>query len=116
MGSNFTDLTDRQLFDELEKAHLTERLETTPEWKMLKEAAGRIVERAVTEFAVKVKPDDVTRIIQLQTIIKKYKYGLFDEIRILKQESEQLFTEARDRGLIGAWLESVKEKIGISQP
>jgi hypothetical protein len=111
--SNYTELSDPQLFEQLEKANLAEKLEVQPEWAMLKEAANRISERAVMELAVKCKPSDLERVIQLQTIIKKYKYGLFDEIKILKMESEQLMTEAMDRGLIGGWLQNVKEKLGL---
>ena len=110
MVTNFTDLSDKELFDNLEKANLADKLENQPEWKMLREAADRIVDRAVAELTLKVKPSETERIVQLQTIIKKYKYGLFDEIKILKMESEQLFTEASDRGLIGGFIQSVKEK------
>ena len=113
MASNYRELTDPELYDQLEKANLAEKLEVQPEWAMLKEAANRIVERAVLELTVKCKASETERIIQLQTIIKKYKYGLFDEIKVLKMESEQLFTEAHDRGLVGGWLQDVKEKLGI---
>ena len=113
MATNFSDLSDSELYGELEKANLADKLENQPEWAMLKEAAQRIVDRAVSQFALKCEADDIRKIIMLQTIIKKYKFGLFDEIKILKMESNQLFEEAKDRGLVGDWLANVKEKLGL---
>lgn len=104
MNETLSQLDDKELFDQLEKAGLAEKLEDSPEWKLLKEAANRIVERALTEFALRTKPDDQAAIITLQTIIKKYKFGLFDEIKVLKDASNMLYEEARQRGMISkAW-------------
>ncbi len=110
---DYSELTDREIYEKLEQASLADKLLNSPEWKIFQEASDRIVERAVEELATKVKADETTRIIELQTIIRKYKYGLFNEIKILKMESDQLFTEARERGVIGDWLQAVKEKIGL---
>ncbi len=101
MNDTLEKLDDKELYDQLEKAGLAEKLENNPEWKLLKEAANRIIDRAITEFALRTKPDDLKAIIILQTIIKKYKYGIFDEIKVLKDASNMLTEEARDRGLIG---------------
>jgi hypothetical protein len=106
-------IDDKALYDLIEKASLAEKLENDPAWKMLKEAGERIVDRAITEFALKCKPNDIEHIILLQTVIKKYKYGLFDEVRVLKTEADQAFLEAQERGVIGDFFASVKAKIGI---
>lgn len=82
-----------------------------PAWKMLQEAGKRIVDRAIDEFAMKVKAGDTTRIIELQTIIRKYKYGLFDEVRMLKMESDQAYAEAKERGVLNSWWESFKSNL-----
>lgn len=110
---SLTNIDDKELYDLIEKSNLAEKLESDPAWKMLREAGDRIVERAVTEFALKTNPNDTERIIELQVIIKKYKYGLFDEIRILKQESDVAFHELRDRGMFGEFFDSVKSKVGL---
>jgi hypothetical protein len=109
MSTNYSEFTDKELFDQLEKSGLAEKLMNQPEWKMLEEAGKRIVDRAVTELVLKVKAHEHERIIELQTIIRKYKYGLFDEVRVLKMESDQAFTEAEDRGLIGSFINKLKE-------
>lgn len=67
----------------LRKIDLTTTLVTSNEWRIVKDAAERIVERAVYKFATATKADDLVGIIELQTIIKKYKYGLFSEIEQL---------------------------------
>jgi hypothetical protein len=104
---NLDEMEDKDVYDYLHKAGLVEKLTNTEEWKVLKEAGERIVDRALTEFALKTKADDLTRIIELQTTIRKYKFGLFNEVELLKQNSELLFKEARERGLIGEeWKES----------
>lgn len=94
-------LDDKEIFDQLHKAGLAEKLVNEEHWKLLKEASDRIVERAVKEFALKADPTNLAHIIQLQTVIRQYKYGFLREIEILKTESELLFDEARDRGLLG---------------
>ena len=113
MGTNYSDLGDKDLFELLEKAGLADKLINAPEWKMLDEARKRIVDRAVDELATKVKAHETERIIELQTIIRKYKYGLFDEVKLLKLESDAAFTEAEDRGIIGGWLEDVRKRVGL---
>lgn len=99
MGYN--NLDDKELYDKLEKAELASRLKGSSEWKLLEEAARRIVDRAITEFALKTKADDIVRIIELKTIIKKYKFMLFDELEMLVQEGEYAFEEAKQRDIIG---------------
>jgi len=89
---------DKELFDRLEKVGLAEKLEASPEWALVKEAANRIVEKAVMEF-ITSDPSDMVRMAQLQIIIKKYKFNLFREINSLKQESTLLYEEAADRGI-----------------
>ena len=113
MATELSNIDDKELYDLIEKASLAEKLENDPAWKMLREAANRIVDRATTEFALRTNPNDTEAIINLQVIIKKYKYGLFDEVSILKAESDQAFSEAQDRGVIGDFFASVKAKVGL---
>lgn len=113
MGISLDDISDKDLYERLENSALADRLESDPAWGLVKKAAERIVDRAVADFAIKCDPSDMKRIIQLQTILKKYKYGLFEEIRILKTESDFLFEEVKERGMVGAWLDKAKEKIGL---
>lgn len=97
---SFDILDDKEIFDKLKKAELAERLLASPEWKLLKEAALRIVDRAISKFALSTKADDLVAIIELQIIIRKYKFGLFEEIDLLAQEGIVAFEEAKDRQLI----------------
>lgn len=97
---DYANYTDRDIFDLLEKADLAERIADHPDWKLLKIAAERIVERTIENLACNIKPDDVVSIMEAQITIRKYKYGLFEEVEILRQEAEHAFNEARDRGLL----------------
>jgi len=67
-------------------------------WSLLQEASERIVDKAIAEFAIKTDPENWSKIIQLQVIIKKYKYGLFSEIEQIAQEGRLVFDEVRERG------------------
>ena len=96
------DIDDKELVDRVNKAVLAERLETQEEWGLLKEAAIRIVDRAVDQLAgMKLSPDTIYEAMELQIIIRKYKHGLFREVEILAQEGEILFKEANDRDILG---------------
>lgn len=113
---NVQELDDKTLFDNLQKAGLVDKLETSEEWKMLKEAATRIIDKAVYEFALKTdvssEPKDLAKVIRLQQVLRLYKYGLFREIELLKQESDFLFEEAKDRGMVGMTIREEKPKRG----
>ncbi len=93
-------LDDKELYDRLHKAGLAEKLKSSEEWQLVKEAANRIVEKAIREF-ISADPSDMVHIAQLQIIFKKYKYNLFSEVDAIERESKMLYEEAVDRGLIG---------------
>ena len=101
MADNLHDLPDKEIYDRLEKAALADRFLNSQEGKLIKEAADRIVERAVTKFALggpKLAKDPVA-IMELQMVIKKYKFGLFSEMDMLRKEGEYIFQEAKIRKL-----------------
>lgn len=93
-------LDDKALFDCLHRAELAERLKTSPEWKLLQEAADRIIDRTLKRFALSMKADDIVGIIETQLLLRKYRYGLFDELNQLVAEGESVFEEAVARGII----------------
>lgn len=113
MSEALSNVDDKELYELIEKANLADKLVNDPTYKLLREAADRIVERAVTEFALKAEPDNLVEIIKLQTVIRLYKFGLFREVEVLKRESESAYQEAKDRGVFGNFLESIKEKVGL---
>jgi hypothetical protein len=90
-------MDDKDLFDKLEKAGLAEKLENSPEWRLLKEASTRIVEKAVAKLVLSTKATDLLAIVELQTVIRKYKYGLFEEISMLKEEAKMYEAEILER-------------------
>lgn len=97
---DYSVLDDEQLYDEFKKADIANRLATSPEWALVKEAANRIVERAVDKFATATDPSDMGAILELQLTIRKYKHGLFAEVEMLAQTSEIYFDELAERGVL----------------
>jgi len=96
----YKSLDDKALFDQLNKAGLAEKLKSDPDWELFKEGAKRVIDMAVDEFAVRTDPKDLAKIIQLQVIIKKYKFKLFSEIEQIASEGELAFEEAKHRGIL----------------
>ena len=90
-------LDNRELYERLERSGLADKLDHDPAWRLVKEAADRIVEAAIKEI-VNTPPNEMVRIAELQQVIKKYKYALFSEIEMLKQEGELAFNELKERG------------------
>ena len=99
----YNDLASEELFKRIYDADLAEKLESSEEWRLVKEAADRIVEASIKKFAldVKVGKDSLEDILELQLIIRKYKYGLFKEFEMLANEREFLRDEAKERGILG---------------
>ena len=101
MSDDLEHLSDIELLKELEESALAERLKSSEEWKLLKTLAERVVERAVNELAIKTRPDDIVRITELKTVIRKHKYGIFKEIELLAEKGPFLYDTARKRDLEG---------------
>lgn len=91
-------LEDKELFNKLQQVELADKLIHSPEWKLLKVAADRIIERALERFALAMKADDLIGVMETQLLLRKYKYGLFSELDQLAQEGELYYEELKDRG------------------
>lgn len=100
MESEYSLLADKDLYDLLQKATLADRLTMSSEWKLLKEASERIVERAIYKLVFKIDTSNIKEVENIRATIEKYKYGLFAEIETLKDEAEVSYHEASARGLI----------------
>lgn len=100
MENEFSVLDDKDLFEKLNKAELSDKLINSAEWRLLKEAADRIIDRTLERFAFSIKADDMVGIIETQILLRKYKYGLFSEVEQLAQEGELFFEELKERGVV----------------
>lgn len=101
VDNEFNTLDDKALFDKLQQAELANRLLNSPEWGLVKEAAERIIDRALAKFALNMKADDLLGVMETQMLLRKYKYGLFSEVEQLAQEGELYYLELKGRDLIG---------------
>lgn len=93
-------LEDKELFDKLQQVELADKLTHSPEWKLVKVASERIIERALERFALAMKADDLIGVMETQLLLRKYKYGLFSELDQLAQEGELYYEELKDRGAL----------------
>jgi len=99
--------SDKELHEALELAGIAKEFTDSRSGKLFEEASKRISERAVRTFALgDILPKDtsgtemlgfLSRVIELRTVLKKYKYGLFDEIKQLADEEENIYYEFKER-------------------
>jgi len=94
----YSQLDNEALYRLIDKAAISDRLKNSSEWKLVQEAADRIVERALSELCMRTRLDDIEKVRDLVCTIKKYKYqGIFSEIEWLSKEGEHLFEEMKYR-------------------
>lgn len=100
MENEYSILEDKELFEKLQQAELSDKLVNSKEWQLLKVAADRIVERALERFALVIKADDIVGVIETQILLRKYKFGLFSEVDQLAKEGRLYYEELQDRGVL----------------
>ena len=97
MNEAYEELEEKDLYDIIEDANEAMKLLNGPNGNVIKNASNRIVERAIFKFAKQTDPKDIAAVIELQLIIRKYKYGLFEEVQQLAQEGEEAQKELDNR-------------------
>lgn len=85
----------------VDKAELVHRLKTDKSWKLFEEVADKIANDAIRELVVNTKADDMVKIINLQTIVRKYKYALFGEIDQLVNEGRAAYETLKEDSMLG---------------
>lgn len=93
----YSHLTDAELHDLLAKSDGAQDFLNSKVGKIIQEVAHRKIEHAVAKFALQAKADDLREMIELQTIIRVYKYELFDDVKFLAREGENIFDEIHGR-------------------
>ena len=94
---NYSELTDEELYKIMDESDLAGSFLKTPMGLVLQEAAKRIVDQAVFKIAMVIDPKDVSAIWEQKLIIRKYKYGLFEEINQLSREGVVAYSELTAR-------------------
>ena len=95
--NEYSELEDKELHDIIEQSDMAEKFLDSPFGKIIQEAAKRITERAVMDFAKHADPSNIAAMWELKLTIRKYKYGLFDEIKILAEEGRWAYDELTER-------------------
>ncbi len=93
------DAMEKELMDRVEKAELVYRLKNQKEWQVFKEVADRIAENAIRKL-VYTKADDMVAIIELQVVIRKYKFALFSEIKQIIEEGKTAIDAITENDLL----------------
>jgi len=93
---DFSNLSEIELRRKLDDAGLAARLEDSEEWGLFREALSRI-EKAAQEEIVKVKASDMSRITELQMLIKICRNVLKNILNVAIAEGEIAFNEIKER-------------------
>jgi len=96
----YSHLDDKELFDRLRKAELSEAIKTDEKWQLFGEMRKRTIDNVIDEFALRTEPDDTVKIIQLQTILKLYKFKFDDALQENIISGEYAFNEIKERDAI----------------
>jgi len=95
-----SEMENKELWDKLNNAQLIDKLKNQKEFQILKKIARRIVDRAVNTFALQTRASETEAVIELQVIIKKWKFELFAEIEQMQREGKQAFDMLNEDGQI----------------
>ena len=116
---SYEELDDKDLYDKIDQGQLADNFIHSENGKLLSEAAKRITERAIEKFALgAIMPKSldgkdmigfITEVLELRLIIRKYKYGLFEEIKLLAEEGDRAADELQERN------ENLDSATGIGQ-
>ncbi len=93
-------MTDEELYKQIEVIDLADKFLDSPQGHLIQEAAKRIIERATAEIAfhgVELIETNKAKIIELILIIKKYKFGVFEEIKQISREGHLVYEEIKNR-------------------
>jgi len=97
----YSGLNDKELYERIEKAGLVAEFVHSDHGKLIQEAANRIVDRTIAEFALRTKVDDTAKIAELKATIRKWRFELFSEFKLLIDEggfaADQFKTRPIDR-------------------
>jgi hypothetical protein len=102
--ADYIKASDDEILRQLEDARLADKLETSEEWGLVREAMRRTHDKHVKLLA-ETPPDDAVTIMQLQQIVKMYSESFLPTlIRNYRNVGEFAFNEAKSRGMIGSLL------------
>lgn len=103
---DYNEFTDKELFEKLGASITTEQFLDSEMGKLFIRGSEKIVDRALLKLCTKpVKDLTWNEVIEVIVIIRKYKFGLFDEIRQIAQEGEFVFDELKERDALNGFAE-----------
>ena len=97
---DYRGMSDEELYRQIESIDLADKFLDSPQGKLIHEAANRIIERATFEISVhgvEMMENNKAKLIELILIIKKYKFGLFEEIKQISREGYLVYEELKNR-------------------
>lgn len=105
---DWNEASDREVLEQLRKAELASRLESSEEWKLIHECLKRTYEGHV-KLLKNADPTDISTVTQLQQICKLYSEEFLPAlIKNLQSIAEFAFEEAKRRNLLQRFLDSFK--------
>ena len=92
---DYSSISDKELFDKLQQAGVIEGLKNSEEWKIIDEVRRRAIDYWTYHLVFKVKAGDMSEFERIRAIIRVWKYDLFRDLEIIKQEGEMAFEELK---------------------
>jgi hypothetical protein len=96
---DFSNVSDRELLDKLDKAAIAERLAESVEWSLVREASKRVAEKAQMEMLDVDPMENPGRVQELQILVKVLRNLIPGIVNGLQQEGRLAFFEAKERDL-----------------
>lgn len=101
-------LSDAEIFDQLHKAELADRLTSSEEWKLVHEVMKRTYEGHV-KLLRKEDPTNTEKVIELQQICNLYANDFLPTlIKNFQNIGEFAFEEAKRRNILQRFLDAFK--------
>jgi hypothetical protein len=105
---DWNEASDREVLEQLRKAELAQRLETSDEWKLIHECLRRTYDGHI-KLLRKEDPTNEVKMMELQQICNMYAEDFLPAlIRNFQSIAEFAFEEAKRRNLLQRFLDSFK--------
>jgi hypothetical protein len=91
------ELEDKDLYDLIEQGDYVNNFLKSKMGAIVIEACKRIAEKIDRQIAFKVNPHDTSKVTELQTKLRFYKYEIYNLFEVLKEDGEKAQIELEER-------------------
>lgn len=97
----FKEIEDDDLNELLEDAMEAEKFLDSPTSKIVQKLSQKTVDKYISKFVFEKPPNDLQAFfmwaMEIRSVIRKHKFGIFEEIKALKEVGEDAYNERQFR-------------------